>query len=389
MFNFTFEVPTKILFGKNRIENLSDEILKYGDRVLLCYGGGSIKTFGLYDNVINKLKSKGIFYKEMSGISPNPRIEEVEKGIQLVREHKLNFILPVGGGSTIDCAKAISAGSGYDGSAWDIITGKAPITSAVPIGTILTLSATGSEMNCGSVISNLNTKEKLGFGHPILLPKFSILDPCYTYSVPPNQTAAGTVDIMSHVFENYFTLNDNAFLQDRFAEAVLKTCIKYGPIAMENLDSYEARANLMWASSWAINGLLDCGKNTGWSVHPMEHELSAFYDITHGAGLAILTPHWLRYVLDDTTVNKIAEYGVNVWNLPSGKDNFDTANTAIEKTSAFFKSLGLPVSLREVGIGEEHLKEMAEAAANHKGGKISGFKTLYAKDIFEIYKASL
>lgn len=389
MYNFCFEVPTKILFGKNAVAGLAEEIVKYGTRVLLCYGGGSIKKSGLYDTVIRQLNAKGLFYRELSGISPNPRIEEVEEGIRLVREHKLDFILPVGGGSSIDCSKAVSAGAGYNGNAWDLITGKAPIKTSLPIGTVLTLSATGSEMNCGAVISNLKTKEKLGFGHPILLPKFSVLDPSYTFSVPKNQTAAGTADIMSHTFESYFTLNDEAFLQDRFAEGILKTCIKYGPIAMEQPDDYQARANLMWAGSWAINGLLSCGKKTAWSVHPMEHELSAFYDITHGVGLAILTPHWLKYVLDDTTVHKIAEYGVNVWNLPKDTDKYKTAQAAIKKTSEFFKSLGIPLTLKEAGIGTEHLEQMAKAACAHKGGKIEGFKELYPKDVLAIYKAAL
>ena len=391
MFNFVFDVPVKILFGKGSTEGLADEILKYGNRVLLCYGGGSIKKIGLYDTITEQLKSKGIFYAELSGISPNPRIEEVEKGIALVREHKLNFILPIGGGSSIDCAKAIAAGAHYNGDPWDIITRKVSVTEAIPLGTVLTLAATGSEMNCGAVITNFKTKEKLGFEIPLLMPKFSVMDPCYTFSVPKKHTAAGTADIMSHTFESYFSLDDGAYLQDRFAEAVLKTCIHYGPIALKEPDNYDARANLMWAGTWAINGLLGCGKMTMWSAHPMEHELSAFYDITHGTGLAILTPHWMRHVLNDNTVHKLAEYGVNVWGLPANADVYKTANAAIDKTSEFFASLGIPMTLHEVGIGEEHLKEMAEAAVMHRSrsGKIRGFQTLTAADVLAIYKAAL
>ena len=391
MFNFVFDVPVKILFGKDSIENLGDEILKHGDKVLLCYGGGSIKKIGLYDTVTQQLKSKGISYAELSGISPNPRIDEVEKGIALVREHHLNFILPVGGGSAIDCAKAIAAGANYDGDPWDIVTRKTAITEALPFGTVLTLAATGSEMNCGAVITNFKTKEKLGFETPLLMPKFSVMDPCYTFSVPKEHTAAGTADIMSHTFENYFSLNDGAFLQDRFAEAILKTCIHYAPIALKEPGNYDARANLMWAGTWAINGLLGNGKMTMWSAHPMEHELSAFYDVTHGTGLAILTPHWLRHVLNDNTVNKIAEYGVNVWGLPADTDVYKTARAAIDKTSEFFASLGIPMTLHEIGIGEEHLKEMAEAAVMHRSrsGKIRGFQTLTPDDVLAIYKAAL
>jgi len=391
MFNFVFDVPVKIVFGKGSIETLAEEILKHGDRVLLCYGGGSIKKIGLYDTVTEQLKSKEIFYTELSGISPNPRIEEVEKGIALVREHKLNFILPVGGGSVIDCSKAIAAGAGYDGDPWDIVTRKACVTAALPIGTVLTVAATGSEMNCGAVITNFKTKEKLGFEMPLMMPQFSVMDPCYTFSVPKLHTAAGAADIMSHTFENYFSLNDGAFLQDRLAEAVLKTCIHYGPIALNEPDNYEARANLLWAGTWAINGLLGKGKMTMWSVHPIEHELSAFYDITHGIGLAILTPHWMRQVLNDSTVHKLAEYGITVWGLPAGTDPYKTANAAIDKTAAFFASLGIPMTLHEVGIGAEHLEEMAEAAIRHRGrnGKIRGFQTLTAADILAIYKAAL
>lgn len=391
MYDFNFDVPVKIVFGKSGIKNLADEVLKYGKRVLFCYGGGSIKKIGLYDEIIKQFQSAGIFFKELSGISPNPRITEVEEGIRLVKENNLDFILPVGGGSTVDCAKAVSACVNYPGDAWDIIAGKAGIKKTLPIGVVLTIAATGSEMNCGAVISNLQTKEKLGFMHPLLFPKFSILNPEYTFSVPKIQTAAGTADIMSHTFECYFSLNDGAFLQDRFAEAILKTCIKYGPVAINEPDNYEARCNLMWANSWAINGLLDRGKNTAWSVHPMEHELSAFYDITHGIGLAILTPHWLSHCLNSLTVEKIASYGINVWNIPENNDIYKTANKAIEKTYDFFKSIGIPMTLKEAGIGEEHLEEMAEAAIRHRGknGKISGFQDLTAKDVLAIYKAAL
>lgn len=208
---------------------------------------------------------------------------------------------------------------------------KAKVVNALPLGTILTIAATGSEMDRVAVISNLETNQKLSFGHISMAPKFSILDPTYTFSVPKNQTAAGIADIMSHTFENYFTLNDGAYLQDRFAESILKTCIKYGKIAFEEPDNYEARANIMWASSLAINGILSYGKDTKWSVHAMEHELSAFYDITHGIGLAILTPAWMEYVLDDERVDKFVEYGVNVWDIDENMDKYEIAKLAIQK----------------------------------------------------------
>ena len=335
MYNFEFKVPVKILFGKGSIENLVPEILKYGKRVLLCYGGGSIKRMGLYDTIVKKLDQAGIFYKELSGISPNPRIEEVEEGIKIVREHKLDFILPVGGGSTIDCSKAVSAGVNYAGSAWDLITGKAEIKNVLPIGTVLTLSATGSEMNCGAVISNLKTNEKLSNGSMCMLPKVSFLDPKNTYSVSEYQTACGSADILSHILEVYFTTENDLFMLDCVMEGLMKTVIKYAPIAMKDPTNYEARANLMWTSSWAINGFINGSKSTAWSCHPMEHELSAFYDITHGHGLAILTPRWMQYCLNDENIYKYVQFGVNVFGIDKNLSDREIAEKAIEKLSEF------------------------------------------------------
>ncbi len=321
MLNFNYSIPTKIFFGKGQIEVLGREIKKYGSKVLLTYGGGSIKKNGIYDKATKILKKNGIEFWELGGIEPNPRITSVRDGIKICRENNIDFILAIGGGSTIDCSKAIATGYYYDGDPWDLVIKEAEITKALPIGTILTMAATGSEMNSGAVISNLETNQKLGFGHPSMAPKFSILDPNYTFTVPKNQTAAGVADIMSHTFENYFTMPEGAYLQDRLAEGVLKTCIKYGKKVVEDPENYEARANIMWASSLAINGILSYGKDTVWSVHPMEHELSAYYDITHGVGLAILTPSWMKYVLDDERLDKFVEYGVNVGVLMNLKIN--------------------------------------------------------------------
>lgn len=388
MHDFELCLSTNILFGKNHLNKLSDEIKKYGDRVLICYGGGSIKKSGLYDRIVEKLDENEIFHIDLSGIEPNPRVESVREGVKLIRENNLDFILAIGGGSTIDCAKTIAASVDYEGDPWDIVIKKHIPKSAVPLAAIITLSATGSEMNTSAVISNMETKEKLGWASELVRPKFSILDPSNTVTLPKSQTAAGVADIMSHTFENYFSLDDGAYLQDRLAEGILKTCIHYGPIAIEKPDCYEARANIMWASSWAINGLIGKGKVTEWSVHCMEHELSAYYDITHGVGLAILTPNWLKYVLNENTAEKIAEYGRNVFGL-TGEDSYELANQAIEKTREFFNSLGLPGTLTEVGIDEEFLEEMAENAVKRRNDRINGFQTLYKDDIVKIYKDSL
>jgi alcohol dehydrogenase YqhD (iron-dependent ADH family) len=387
MNNFNYSIPTKIFFGKDKINVLGDEIKKYGSRVLLVYGGGSIKKSGIYDKITQIFKTSDINFWELSGVEPNPRITSVKKGIQLCRENKIDIILAVGGGSSIDCAKVVAAGYYYEGDAWDIVLDPRKIQNALPLATILTLAATGSEMNSGAVITNIDTNEKLGTGNPSMAPKFSILDPTYTYTLPANQTAAGTADIISHIFEVYFSSTKEAYLQNRMAEAMLKTCINYGEIAIKEPENYEARANLMWTSSLAINGLLSYGKVTEWSTHGMEHELSAYYDITHGVGLAILTPHWMKYILNEETLEKFVEYGVNVWGIDAKVDKYEIANKAIDKTREYFISLGIPSSLREVGINEEKLEEMAKQATRR--GKLGNFRALDAEDVLSIFKAAL
>ncbi len=389
MENFVYSIATKIFFGQGQIKVLAREIKNYGNKVLLTYGSGSIKKNGIYDSVIKELRENDIEYFELAGIEPNPRLESVIEGVKIARENEVDFILAVGGGSTIDCSKAIAVSYYYDGNPWDLVKDSKKIQKALPLGTVLTMAATGSEMNSGAVISNMEVNEKLGFGHREMAPKFSILDPSYSFSLPKNQTAAGISDIMSHTFENYFSQDSGAILQDRFAEGILKTCIECGPVALENPEDYTARSNLMWASSMAINGIISLGKDLVWSVHAMEHELSAFYDITHGVGLAILTPRWMNYVLDEDNLGKFVEYGVNVWNIDGNKDHMDIAREAIEKTHDFFKSLGLPMNLSDLGIGREKFSLMAERAVSHKGGKVGNFKELDKDDIYNIYVDSL
>jgi len=387
MQNFNYSIPTKIFFGKNKIDVLGVQIKKIGTKVLLVYGGGSIKKNGIYDTIIDIFKKNDISFWELSGVEPNPRISSVRKGIEICKENKIEVILAVGGGSTIDCAKVIGAGCYYDGDAWDIVIDPRKIGKVLPIASILTLAATGSEMDSGAVITNLETSEKIATGNKGMAPKFSILDPTYTFSVPKNQTAAGTADIMSHIFEVYFSNTKEAYLQNRMAEALLKTCINYGQKAIEEPENYEARANLMWTASLAINGILSYGKETEWSVHAMEHELSAFYDITHGVGLAILTPHWMEYALNDGTVDKFVEFAINVWGLDANVDKYEIAHNGIKKTKEYFVSLGIPSSLKEVGIGEERLEEMARKATAY--GKLGSFKPLEAQDVLNIFKAAL
>ena len=381
MKDFTFYNPTEIIFGKGKIEELGKQIKKYASKVLLVYGKGSIKKNGVYDAVVAQLKEHEIEFIELSGIDPNPRLSTVVKGAELCRENDLGFVLAVGGGSVIDCAKGIAAVTLYDGDPWDFWAWKARVKEALPIGSVLTLAATGSEMNSGGVVTNKETEEKHGMGGRPLFPKFSILDPTYTFTVPKGQTAAGVADIMAHVFEFYFTSLNTAFLQDSIAEAVLKTCIKYGPIAYNQPDDYEARANLMWASSVALSGVVSNGKTFDGFNHMVEHGISAIYDLTHGVGLAILTPHWMEYVLDEDTLDKFVTYAQNVWGA-EGKDDWETAKLGIQKTADFYKSIGLPDQLSEVEIGDDRFEDIIEKSVLRE--TIGDFKKLSKEDVMNI-----
>lgn len=386
MDNFRFHAYTNMLFGKDQIVNLPQLVSTYGKNVLLVYGGGSIKKIGIYDKVMELLKDCNVV--ELSGVEPNPRITTVERGVALCKEHNIDVVLAVGGGSTIDCSKVIAAGYYYDGPTWDIVLDSSKIDKVLPIITILTLAATGSEMNKNAVISNMETNEKLGTSSMDMIPMASILDPTYLYSLPAIQTAAGTADIMSHVFENYFKADTTAFIQDRFAEGILKACIKYCKIALEKPDDYEARANLMWASSMALNGLVGAGKAGAWTCHPIEHELSAYYDITHGVGLAIVTPRWMRYILSENTVYKFVEYGVHVWGLDASKDKYTLANEAIDKTEEFFKDCKIPMTLTELGIDASNFEIMAEKAVRF-GGLKDAYVPLTKDDVVQILNMCL
>lgn len=387
MENFHYYIPTEIYFGEGQIESLPKIIKEHGKKVLLVYGGGSIKKIGLYDKIVSLLKDSNIELVELSGVEPNPRLTTVRRGVELCRENNIDLVLPVGGGSTIDCSKVIAASVAYNGDPWDIVTNPSNVTTVLPIVSVLTFAATGSEMNGNAVITNMDTLEKLGVGHSLFKPKASILDPTYTFTVPAMGTAAGVADIMSHVFEEYFSNTKGAFIQNRLAESVLKTCIEYAKVAIDEPNNYEARANLMWASSLGLNGLLGYGKSGDWSVHSIEHQLSAYYDLTHGVGLAILTPSWMEYVLSDKTVDKFAEYGVNVWNIDKSLDKKEIAKLSIEKTREFFKNIGLPSTLTDVGISEQHFEDMAKKACND--GFDNAYLPLKVDDVINIYKASL
>lgn len=389
MLNFVHDIPTKLYFGKGQIEKLPQILDQFGKRVLLTYGGGSIHKIGLYDTVMELLDKGGFTVVECGGIEPNPRIESVIEGVRLCKEHDIDVILAVGGGSTIDCSKAIAAGVFYEGDdLWQMVLEADHLRKSLPLVDVLTLSATGSEFDGGGVITNLKTREK--FGGLYTYPAASICDPTYTFSVSRYQTAAGAADIMSHVFEGYFSRTMDNEMSDGVAETILKTVINNLPIALENPEDYTARANLMAASSVACSGIPAYGKQgTGWPCHAMEHELSAYYDITHGVGLAILTPRWMRHILakDATALPRFVRFARNVWGL-SGENEEALAKEAIDRLEQFFIDSGIPMTLHEVGINEEYFEAMA-AHANAGGYLKEAFVALTNEDIVEIFRACL
>ncbi len=390
MNNFIYEIPTKIYFGENQLQgNLSKEIEKYGTKVLLVYGGESIKKIGLYEEVINEIRSSKIEIYEFSGIEPNPRHTKINEAVQICKEKDIDVILAVGGGSVIDSCKLICAGKYYDGDVWDLIIKKAKIEKALPLITILTLSATGSEMNGTSVISNMETNEKKSVKTPLLLPKVSFLNPKVTYSVSKYQTACGSADILSHIMETYFARNSGLYMLDTVMEGLMKTVIKYAKIAYIEPENYEARANLMWASSWAINGFarMDKEPNT-WICHLLEHQLSAFYDITHGLGLAIVTPRYLKYVLNEDTVDRYYQFGINVWGIDSNLPKMEVAKKSIEYLEEFlYKDLNLTDNLTDLNIDNSNFEEMANRICGN--GKVEAFVDIRKVDVVKIFNACL
>lgn len=389
MKDFVYDIPTKVYFGKEQLPHLAKELKKYGNKVLLTYGGGSIKKSGLYDKVVKIIKEANLELYELGGIEPNPRITSVREGAKICKEENIDVLLAVGGGSVIDCTKFIGAATFYDGDAWDILTKKTTVEKCLPIVDILTLSATGSEMDSGGVISNLETQDKIGMAYPAMQPKVSFLNPELTYSVSCFQTACGAADMMSHIFEVYFNLENDLYMLDTVMEGLLKTIIKYAPMALKEPDNYEARANLMWASSWAINGFVNGGKEHSWSVHPIEHELSAIYDITHGLGLAILTPRWMRYTLNEQTAHKYYQLGCNVFNLDASRPVMEVANEAINLVEKFlFDDLGLQSNFSMIDIDDRHFKLMARKAVEI-GDLKHAFIPLTPEDVENIYKDCL
>ena len=391
MNSFTFANPTKVYFGKDQLGHLGEEVSRFGKKVLLAYGGGSIKRIGLYDKLISLLSASGMTVFELSGVEPNPHHTTVNRGAEICKRESVDVVLAVGGGSTIDACKAIAAAAKYEGTdSWDLVTGKASVKETLPIVTVLTLAATGSEMDGGCVISNVDTNEKFGYFPPNAYPRVSFLDPANTFTVSPYQTASGSADIMSHIFDMaYFSRSDEMDMLRRIQEEVLSTVVKFAPAAVKDGSNYEARANLMWAASWALNGFLYDGIVQDVVCHQMEHELSAFYDITHGHGLAILTPRWLAYVLNEDTAPLVKRFGERVMGVDPSLGLMDGAKAAIAALEKFlFETLGLKSRLSDLGIDDRNFAAMAKKACGAKG-KIESFTTLTPADVEAIFRMCL
>ncbi len=387
MQNFDYMTPTRLIFGKGVIEKLPKVMAQFGPKILLTYGGGSIKKIGLYQKVLELLKDREIV--ELSDIQPNPKYDpSVLDGVRLCKEHNVDVILAVGGGSVLDCSKAIAAGACYDGDPWDLISYKVKAKAALPIVDIITLAATGSEYDAGGVISRTETNDKIGYIDPLLYPRVSFLDPTYTFTVSKKQTAAGIADAMNHTIEQYFT-EDTTLLNDGFCESMLRSLMINGRKCLENPEDYTARAEMMLACTYGCNRILSLGNSpSGWPCHGIEHALSAYYDITHGEGLAIITPRWMTHILNEHTLPRFVKYGVNVFGIDANLDKWEIARKAIDETYRFFESINIPMHLREVGIDESRIGEMAHHIAVNEGLE-SAYAPLTEKDIVEILTASL
>ena len=383
MENFVFNNTTKIIFGKG-VENQVGRELKGYKKVLLHYGSGSIKKSGLYERVVKSLQDAGVEWVELGGVKPNPSLSLVYEGIHLCRENQVELILAVGGGSVIDSAKAIAMGVYYGGDVWDFFDRSVKPQQALPVGVILTIAAAGSESSVSSVITREEGLLKRAVDNPLIMPRFAMLNPELTYTLPPYQTACGVADIMAHILERYFTRVKNVDLTDRLCEAALKTVINFARRALEDPCDYEARAEIMWAGALAHNDLLGTGRKGDWGSHMIEHELSGIYDVAHGAGLAVVFPAWMEYVYKED-LNRFVQYAVRVWGVDDCFGEPERiALAGIARTRDFFRRMGLPVSLQEMHIGDGRLEEMAEKATQK--GTIGNFKKLDKADVVEILR---
>ena len=384
MKDFTLHIPTKIIFGKDAIKKLGDQIKGNYNKVLLHYGGGSIKKSGLYNDVVRILKDNDCEIFELSGVEPNPKLGLVRKGVQMAKENEIDLILAVGGGSAIDSAKAIGIGALYDGDVWDFYSGKLEPEITIPVGVVLTLPATGSEASRGSVITNEDGLYKRSTGGDFMRPVFAIMDPTYTLTLPTKQTFAGIMDIMAHIFERYFTQTPHVNLTDSLCEGTLKTVIQNAYIIKEDSQNYDARAEIMFAGTIAHNGLLGVGREEDWSSHDIGHEISALYGTTHGETLSIIFPAWMKYVYKEN-VDRFVQFATKVFNVSEAEmDKDEIAIEGIKRLEGFISDIGLPKSFTEANLPTDKIDLMAEKAT--EDGPLGNFKKLCKDDVIKIYK---
>jgi len=389
MDNFDFRNPTKIVFGRGTESRVGAETAAYSKKILLHYGSGSIKASGLYDRVTASLKAAGVEWVELGGVVPNPRLSLVREGVRLCKERDLGFVLAVGGGSAIDSAKSIAMGAVMDGDVWDFYLGKGRPKAALPVGTVLTISAAGSESSTGTVITNEDGLLKRAVDDELLYPRFSILNPELCFTLPPFQVACGAADIMAHLMERYFTTVEHVEFTDRLIEATMKTVALQAPRVLENRQGYDAWSELMWAGTVAHNNLLNTGRTGDWASHQIEHELSGIYDVAHGAGLAVVFPAWMKHVLG-TDVARFAQWSARVWNVDMDYRNPEaTAREGIRRLEAFFRSLGLGTKLGDLKIGADRLDEMADKCTDGNTSTVGNFVKLDRAAVREILELAL
>ncbi len=390
MKDFVYYAPTEVVFGKQSEEQVAAMVKKYGgSRVLVHYGGQSARRSGLLDKVCGLLREGGLMVTELGGVVPNPRLSLVKKGIELCREQNIDFLLAVGGGSVIDSAKAIAYGVCYEGDVWDFYLGKNQATACLPVASVLTIPAAGSEMSEASVITNEEGWVKLGYSNDISRPKFAIMNPERTFTLPPYQTAAGITDMMMHTMERYFTHDDDMTLTTELAEAVLRTMKDCAYEVMKNPEDYRVRAQIMWGGSVAHNGLTGCGISDDWATHQLEHELSGMFDVTHGAGLAAIWPSWARYVMHER-MSRFVRFAVNVMGVTNDfSDPEATAMRGIEAVEQFYLAIGMPINIRQLigrEITDDEITEMVRKCSRDYTATTGCFKVLKAADMEAIYK---
>ena len=388
MVNFDYQTPTRLIFGRGVVqEKLHDVMEKFGKRVLITWGGGSIKRSGLYDQVREILKDKEIY--ELPGIEPNPKYDpSVLEGVRICKEKNIDVILSVGGGSVLDCTKAIAGAACSDADPWDVITMKVPTLKAIPIVDIITLAATGSEYDRGGVISRTDTNDKLAYFSDLVFPAVSFIDPTYTFTLPVRQTLAGVSDCINHIMEQYFC-GEHIMMNDAFMEGAIKSLMKNVRIVLEDPENYEARAEIFYATTLGCNGIYSLGNSeSGWPMHAIEHALSGHYDINHGEGLAIVTPRWMKHILSEKTIERFVSFGTGVFGIDPALPEMEIAEKAIQSIHDFYREIGLPMTLREVGIDGNRIDEMAHHIAVNEGLE-NAWAPLHEEDIAAILRDCL